>query len=142
MGALIDVNTHGVHVRPGGDLHGIDINMNGFMDALPILAVAACYAKGVTRITGAGMARHKECDRIQAIAMELTKMGACIDETNDGLIVEGRALHGCVVETYHDHRMVMALSVAGLAAAGTTTVNGIDIVTKSYQRFFDDILPC
>lgn len=120
-------------------LKGIEIEANDFIDAVPILAVIGCFSKGQTIIKNSGIARHKECDRISAITKELKKMGAFIKETDDGLIVENSKLKGCEVETYHDHRMVMALSVAGMVASGKTTIKNVKSVSKSYPTFYDDM---
>lgn len=117
-------------------LTGCEIDANDFIDSIPILAVVGCFAQGKTRIFNAAIARSKECDRISAITSELCKMGAEIIEFNDGLIVTQSELNGTLVNTYHDHRLVMALSVAGLAAGGTTLVNDIESVTKSYPSFY------
>ena len=90
-------------------------------------------------ITGAAIARQKECDRINAITTELKKMGADITETTDGLIIKQSQLHGTTVNTYNDHRMVMSLFVAGLEATGETIIKNTDSITKSYKSFFADM---
>ena len=113
--------------------------MNNFVDALPILSVIGCFAEGRTEIVNAAIAREKESDRIHAIATELKKMGAHIEETPDGLIIYKSTLHGASLETYHDHRLVMALSVAALAASGESTIHGIESAVKSYPTFFEDL---
>jgi 3-phosphoshikimate 1-carboxyvinyltransferase len=137
MGAVIEQKSNGVLVK-GGDLKGIDIDMNSTPDALPALAVTACFAKGKTRLLNVAQARLKECDRIKAATTELTKMGAKISELEDGMIIEGSELKGTEVHGYDDHRMVMALTIAGLAAKGETIVDTAESVKITYPSFFTD----
>ena len=117
MGVQIRHTDEGVWVK-GAGLDGIDIDMNATPDALPAMAVAACFAEGTTRLLNVPQARLKECDRIAASATELRKMGANIEELEDGLVIHQSQLKGTDVHGYDDHRMVMALSIAGLAAEG------------------------
>jgi 3-phosphoshikimate 1-carboxyvinyltransferase len=106
------------------------------IDELPILAVAATQAHGVTTVHDAAELRVKESDRIASLAAELRKMGAHIEEFADGFAIEGpSALHGAVVETHRDHRLAMALAVAGLVAAGETTITGAECIDDSYPEF-------
>lgn len=137
MGAKIEHTDNGVKVS-GGDLQGIDIDMNATPDALPAMAVVGCFAKGTTRLLNVAQARLKECDRIKAVTTELTKMGAKITELEDGLIIEHSPLKGALVHGYDDHRMVMALTVAGLAASGETVVDTAESVNITYPSFFED----
>ena len=89
------------------------------VDELPLIALAATQADGVTEISGAGELRVKECDRIHAVAEGLSALGAKITEKDDGWIIEGPcSLSGGRVRTYHDHRMVMTFSIASLVAEG------------------------
>jgi 3-phosphoshikimate 1-carboxyvinyltransferase len=106
------------------------------IDELPILAVAATQAHGVTIVHDAAELRVKESDRIASLAAELRKMGARIEEFADGFAIEGpAALHGAVVETHRDHRLAMALAVAGLVAAGETIITGAECIDDSYPEF-------
>ncbi|HEV8310987.1 MAG TPA: 3-phosphoshikimate 1-carboxyvinyltransferase [Methylomirabilota bacterium] len=108
------------------------------IDELPVLAVAAAVASGVTEITDAAELRVKESDRIHALAVELGKMGADLEERPDGLRIRGsrgRALRGARVSSWGDHRLAMALVVAGLFADGPTLVEGIDCIATSYPDF-------
>jgi 3-phosphoshikimate 1-carboxyvinyltransferase len=139
MGAKIEYVANSLIVHKTEKLIGREIDINDFIDAVTILAVVGCYADGKTVITGGEIARRKECDRISAIAAELKKMGANITETADGLIIESSKLTGARVQTYHDHRMVMSLSVAGLIAEGKTVVEDIASVAKSYPDFYRDM---
>jgi len=138
MGAKIEWEDNILHVHPGSELQGKEIDVNDFIDAVPILATLACFAKGETRIINAAIARKKECDRLQCITRELRKMGAKIEELPDALIIEGSPLHGANLETYHDHRMVLALAVAALAAKGESSIAGVECAVKSYPGFQKD----
>ncbi len=110
------------------------------VDEIPILAVVACIAEGVTVIRDAAELRIKESDRIAAMAGELGKLGAKVGVLGDGLAIEGgAALRGAEVDGHGDHRIAMALAVAGLAAAGETVVTGAECVTKSYPAFAEDL---
>ena len=125
------------------NLKGIEIppeDIPGMIDEIPILAVAASLAEGETRIRGARELRVKETDRLKALAAELSRMGARIGELPDGLIIEGpSALAGCEVNSYGDHRMAMALAVAGLVAEGKTTIQDTECIKTSFPEF-EDIL--
>jgi len=140
MGANIIINNaeKTLTVEKSPRLNGIAIDVNDMIDAVPILAVIGCYAQGETVITGARIARQKECDRLQAMTLELTKMGAKITEQKDGLIIQHAPLSGSELDSHHDHRIVMSLVVAGLAAAGQSKIDGVEWVKKSYPNFFAD----
>jgi 3-phosphoshikimate 1-carboxyvinyltransferase len=114
------------------------IDVNDFIDSVPILAVLGCFAEGRTEIVNAAIARKKECDRLNAITTELKKMGAEIEEKEDGLIIYPSSLRGAKLHTYHDHRMVMALTVAAMHAEGESVIGGVDAVKKTYPTFFED----
>lgn len=109
------------------------------IDEIPILAVAALFAQGQTVVKGAEELRVKETDRLKAIALELGKMGATITETADGLVIDGpQRITSALCDSHHDHRMAMALAVAGLAAQGVE-INEADCVKISYPNFFSVI---
>lgn len=97
--------------------------------------MVGCYAQGETRIEGAAIAKTKECNRIAAITKELNRMGGSVTEMTDGLIIKRCKLKGSEVESFHDHRMVMSLAVAAMMAEGTTIINEIECVQKSYPEF-------
>ena len=110
------------------------------IDEFPIFAVAATQAKGTTVVRNAEELRVKESNRIDGLVDELRKMGAHIESTPDGFVVEGPTpLHGALVEAYGDHRMAMSLAVAGLIAEGETTILGAECVSKTYPGFFEDL---
>lgn len=138
MGARLSVDAEAgtVAVRPHEGLRGIEVDMNAIIDAVPILAAVACFADSPTVITGAGIARHKESDRLAAITAELSKMGARIEEFEDGLAVHPARLHGARVESRHDHRIAMSLAVAGFACGGTR-ISDTSCVAKSFPGFSD-----
>jgi 3-phosphoshikimate 1-carboxyvinyltransferase len=138
MGAELIYDEDGVRVK-GRDLEGIEIDMNATPDALPAMAVVGCFAKGTTKLVNVAQARLKECDRIHAIATELSKMGANIEELSDGLIIKQSELKGTKLYGYDDHRMVMSLSVAGMASAGETIVDTAEAVSVTYPSFLDDM---
>jgi 3-phosphoshikimate 1-carboxyvinyltransferase len=138
MGVKLKHTARGVLVK-GGDLKGTDIDMNDTPDALPAMAVAGCYASGITRLLNVPQARLKECDRIRASAEELRKMGARIEELEDGLVIHQSDLVGTDLHGYGDHRMVMALTIAGLAARGATTVDTADAARVTYPSFIEDM---
>ncbi len=107
-------------------------------DLVPTIAVLGALAKGKTTVFNAEHVRHKETDRLHAMAVELSKMGADIQERPDGLEIEGGKLHGAKVHGYHDHRIVMALAVAGLVA-GDTEIDTAESVDVSYPGFFTEM---
>jgi 3-phosphoshikimate 1-carboxyvinyltransferase len=138
MGAQITVDNNQVIVRKGSRLRGVKIDINDFVDALPILSVVGCFAEGETEIVGAEVARNKESDRIDSMAQELTKMGAKIEQRSGGLIIKQSPLHGAALNSHRDHRILFSLSVAALAASGITTINGVSCGAKTIPNFHKD----
>lgn len=138
MGAKIEIdqNLGSLRVFPSGELTGRDIDINLYIDALPLLAVIGCFANGETRIYNGEIARKKESDRITTICNELKKMGADIEENADGVTVRNSKLRGANVEGCKDHRLVMSLAVAALGAQGKTTITDSEYVQKSFPQFF------
>lgn len=107
------------------------------IDELPIIMVAAVFAKGVTEITGLSGFKIKESNKIKYLVAELTKMGALLHETEDGVIIEGgRPLKGTVVESYNNSSLAMALSVAGLVADGETMIRKSQVVDIAFPGYF------
>jgi len=121
------------------ELTGIEVGVEDTPDLLPTIATLGAAADGVTRITDAEHVRYKETDRVSAMAEELTKMGAEVEEHQDELFVYGADsdLVGTTVEGRADHRIIMSLAVAGLVADGETTVTGAEHVDVSFPDFFD-----
>jgi 3-phosphoshikimate 1-carboxyvinyltransferase len=106
------------------------------IDEFPILAVAATQAQGQTLVRDAAELRVKETDRIAVVVEELSKMGASIEAREDGFLVTGPTpLHGATVDSHGDHRLGMALAVAGLLAEGQTVVRGADCIADSFPGF-------
>ncbi|MBS7288691.1 MAG: 3-phosphoshikimate 1-carboxyvinyltransferase, partial [Candidatus Freyarchaeota archaeon] len=108
-------------------------------DLLPVVSVLGAFAEGETRIFNAEHVRFKESDRISVMAEELSKMGVDVEEREDGLIVRGGRVMGGVVDAHGDHRVFMALTVAGLAAEGETIISGDESVGVSYPSFLEDL---
>jgi 3-phosphoshikimate 1-carboxyvinyltransferase len=118
---------------------GADV-MPRLIDEVPVLAVAATQAQGVTEITGAQELRVKESDRLKLVADQLNKMGAEIEELPDGLRIEGPTpLKGASVDSHTDHRLAMSFAVAGLVARGETTILNADAVDISFPTFWSDL---
>ena len=141
MGAQVSYSQTGVSVR-GGSLVGIDIDMNAISDTVMTLGVVACFARGPTNIRNVGHIRHKETDRICALANELRRIGASVATTDDSLVITppgpGQSLHGANIQTYDDHRMAMSLSLAGLKIPGIV-IEDPGCVRKTYPGFFEDL---
>ena len=110
-------------------------------DEVPVIALAACFARGTTVITDAEELRVKESDRLHTTATELSRLGADVEELANGLrITGGRPLHGAVSQSYGDHRLAMTLGVAGLLTDSPVTVNGSEAASVSYPSFWEDLL--
>lgn len=144
MGAKIEWNEKEktLTVRKGARLCGMKIDVNDFIDAVPVLSAIACFAQGNTEIVNAAIARKKESDRLHSIAVELRKMGAQIEEREEGLLITPGPLKGASVESHRDHRIAMALSVAAMGAEGETTIAGTECVEKTYPHFARDFRNC
>jgi 3-phosphoshikimate 1-carboxyvinyltransferase len=137
MGCTVDYREHSITVA-GGKLHGIETNMNGISDTVQTLAAVAIFAEGPTTITGVAHIRHKETDRLGALAAELRKFGAEVDELSDGLRITPRELHSATIATYDDHRMAMSMSLVGLRVHGVEILDP-DCTGKTYPLFFKDL---
>ncbi|MBE6720371.1 MAG: 3-phosphoshikimate 1-carboxyvinyltransferase [Ruminococcaceae bacterium] len=137
FGAKITVTDCGVRAEKS-ELCGVNIDAKDIPDMVPSIAVTAAFAKGKTVISGAERLRFKESDRIESVVTNLRKMGVPVSETPDGMIIEGSRVCGGDLCGYNDHRIVMAFSVAGLFAQGTTTITDSESINKSYPQFFDD----
>jgi 3-phosphoshikimate 1-carboxyvinyltransferase len=122
----------------GGELHGIEVDMNQMPDLVPTLAVTAAFAKGKSVIRNIGHLRFKESDRIHALAVELSKMGIRVKEREDGLEIEGGKPHGAEIETHDDHRMAMSFAITGLAIPGMK-IKGEKCVNKSFPGFWETL---
>lgn len=108
-------------------------------DVIPVLSLAAAFANGTTTIINAERLRIKECDRLKAVYTELTKLGAKITETSDGLIIEGKTpLTGASVSSWADHRIAMTLAIAATISDGDLLLDNKECVKKSYPSFWED----
>jgi 3-phosphoshikimate 1-carboxyvinyltransferase len=122
----------------GGTIAGADTA--ALIDEIPVLAAVAPYSENGLEVHDAKELRVKESDRIAAVAANLRKMGAEVDERPDGLRIPGRQkLHGAEVDSFGDHRIAMAFAVAALRADSETLIHGSDAAGVSYPTFFDDL---
>jgi 3-phosphoshikimate 1-carboxyvinyltransferase len=137
MGAEGKVCRGSVEIEGTGKLlKPVDVDAKNIPDLVPAIAVLACYANGTSHISGAKRLRLKESDRLESIYAELSKMGAQIIVSEDGLTIKGVPLHGAVIDPHNDHRIAMAAAVAALGAEGETTITDADCIRKSYPQFF------
>ena len=134
MGASVDVLADGVHIK-GGELRGREFDMNATPDALPAMAVAASFADGETRLVNVPQARQKETDRIAVMHEELTKAGVPCEELEDGLIIQGGHFRGGRCSGHGDHRVVMAMAVAGLASDQPVVVDTAEAAGITFPNF-------
>lgn len=139
MGAKVTFSDdgHTVTVEGGSELHGIDINCSDTPDAVPILAVLGCKAKGKTVLYNIGASRLKETDRTRSIKEDLTKMGGKLEETSSSLTIYHSKLKGVYIDGRHDHRIVMATAVAGLTADGETEISDAEYCNVSFPNFYE-----
>jgi 3-phosphoshikimate 1-carboxyvinyltransferase len=122
----------------GGRLRGIDADMNAISDTVQTLAVVASFAEGESTIRNVAHIRHKETDRIAAVATELRKLGAEVVEHRDGLTIRPTRPRPATIDTYNDHRMAMSFAIAGLRIEGVC-INNPQCVDKTYPEFFEDL---
>jgi len=137
MGADIAEEDGALVSRPAR-LHGEVIDVSQCPDLVPPLAVAAAFAEGQTHITGAARLRIKESDRLHALAKNLSALGIRTEELPDGLIIRGGQPAGGAVDSFGDHRIAMAFSIAAARASGPVKINGAECVDKSYPAFYQD----
>ena len=128
-----------IRIKYSENLCGAEISgdiIPRLIDELPAIAVLAACAKGKTIVKDAGDLRNKESDRIKAVVCEMQKMGAKIEETEDGFIIEGGKMQGgCEVEVYHDHRLAMSWFLAGLVSEKPVKINGFEWANTSFPEF-------
>ncbi|RNI12919.1 3-phosphoshikimate 1-carboxyvinyltransferase [Methanohalophilus sp. RSK] len=129
---------NGVVTVNGRDLKGVRVDAAATPDLVPTIAVLGAVAEGQTVIENAEHVRYKETDRLHAMAVELKKMGVSVKEDQDQLTIKGGKLKGGDLHGWHDHRIVMALTIAGMVA-GDTTVDTAESIFISYPNFFDDV---
>ena len=140
MGGDVDWDREaGVLAARRSALSGTTVDVGDTPDLLPTIATLGAAADGTTRIENAEHARYKETDRMAAMAEALERMGASVEERQDSLTIHGgeTSLEGATIDGRRDHRIIMALSVAGLVAEGETTITDADHVDVSFPGFFD-----
>lgn len=137
MGCNVEYSENSIRVV-GGKLKGIDVDMNAISDTMQTLAVVALFAEGQTRIRNVAHVRHKETDRIEAVANELRKLNAEVEESQEGLLIKPGELRPAQIATYNDHRMAMSFSLAGLRQPGIEILNP-QCVNKTYPNYFSDL---
>ncbi|MFA6714836.1 MAG: 3-phosphoshikimate 1-carboxyvinyltransferase [Victivallaceae bacterium] len=137
FGAKVERLPGYTQVSPGR-LSALELDLNATPDALPLLAVVAACAEGTTRFVNVAQARIKETDRIACMTRELGKMGIEVEELPDGMVIRGGKLRGAELESYDDHRIVMALTVAALAAEGESVINKAESAAVTYPGFISD----
>jgi len=138
MGVLVDKSVSGTVVNGTNKIQGCVIDLNAMPDSLPALSVLGCIADGETRITNVAQARIKETDRIAVMTQELAKLGADVREETAGILIRPRRLVGAQVNGHGDHRVVMALALAGMVAEGETIVDTAEAASVTYPTFLDD----
>ena len=137
MGCRVEECSSGITVH-GRSLRAIDVDMNDISDTVMTLGAVACFAEGPTVIRNVAHIRHKETDRIAALATELRKVGAEVEEHEGGLRIMPRPLHGAEIDTYNDHRMAMSMALIGLKVPGVVIRNP-GCVAKTYPGFWQDL---
>ena len=139
MGCGVRQTSTGIQITrdKNAQLRGIEIDMSQISDCVPTLAVVALFAESPTKITGVSFIRAKESDRIGDLATELRKLGANINEHQDGLTITPTPLVGASLATHHDHRLAMAFALIGLRINGVVVQNP-EVVSKSWQDYFED----
>jgi 3-phosphoshikimate 1-carboxyvinyltransferase len=139
MGAHFVRDKGGTTLERRSELVGVDVDLGAMPDQLPTIAVLGALARGDTVIRGVTITRGHESDRIKAVATELSRLGALVEELPDGLVVHGGArLHGGRVDTYRDHRIAMAFTAIGAVVPGVEIADP-SCVAKTYPCFFDDV---
>jgi 3-phosphoshikimate 1-carboxyvinyltransferase len=136
MGADISLEANSVTVK-AGPLKGTEIDMNKTPDALPAMAVTAAFAEGTTRLLNVPQARSKETDRIKCMAEELKKMDVDVEELPDGLIIQGGKPGPATLHGWADHRIVMALSLAGLCMEGECTIDTAEAISVTFPDYVE-----
>ena len=121
-------------VTVGGDI------IPTLIDEIPMIAVLACFAEGTTIIKDAQELKFKESNRIDTVVTNLKAMGAHIEATDDGMIIDGGyPLHGAVIDSHLDHRIAMSFAIGALCADGETTIEGAECVKISYPKFYETL---
>lgn len=136
MGADIRVSTDSITVK-ASTLHGTDLDMNKTPDALPAMAVTGAFASGTTRLLNVPQARAKETDRIRCMAEELGKMGVAVEELPDGLVIRGGRPRPTELDGRGDHRIIMALSLAGLVLDEPCVIDTAEAINVTFPGYVE-----
>jgi 3-phosphoshikimate 1-carboxyvinyltransferase len=135
MGATVETSSSSTTVTGTRQLQGVTVDLRDLSDTVPTLAVVAAFATTPTTINGVGFIRGKESDRISAVVNELQRCGIRAEGHDDGMTIHPGTPHGATVETYDDHRIAMAFSVAGLRTPGISIADP-GCVAKTFPDFF------
>ncbi|MFP4376356.1 MAG: 3-phosphoshikimate 1-carboxyvinyltransferase [Spirochaetales bacterium] len=142
LGASVEQNEAGFTISGPSQLSGGDIDLNAMPDALPALAIAGSVCSSALRLINVPQARAKETDRIRVMREVVEALGGKADELAEGLIVYPGQLRGGVVDSYGDHRVAMAASIAGLVAQEPVTVTNADVATITFPGFYELLEAC
>ena len=134
MGCVLKKQDNGIAVT-GGQLSGIEVDMEDMPDMVPTLAIVAAFAEGTTVIKNVAHLKAKECDRIDAVLREFSKLGVQAEWTSTDLVIKGGWSHGAEIDTYNDHRIAMSFAIAGLKIPGIAIRNE-SCVEKSFPEFW------
>lgn len=136
---IVEICEKACYNRNDKRLNSYTINATDIPDLVPILAVLGCFGNGISTIIGAERLKIKESDRLIATADVLNKLGGRVKPTDNGLIIEPiEHFTGGIVESFGDHRIVMAVAIASTRCIGNVTIKGANAVEKSYPEFFRD----
>jgi 3-phosphoshikimate 1-carboxyvinyltransferase len=134
MGARVSRSDDVLTITSDGVIHGIDVDLSKGGELAPVFAALAALADSPSRLRGIAHLRGHETDRLKALAAEINRAGGDATETEDGLIINPAALHGCLWETYEDHRMATAGAIIGLRVPGIVVEN-IETTSKTMPEF-------
>jgi 3-phosphoshikimate 1-carboxyvinyltransferase len=139
MGARFSRGPGGTRIERRGELCGVEVDLAAMPDQVPTIAALGALARGDTVIRGVEIVRGHESDRITAVATELRRLGAKVEEAPDGLVVHGGTpLHGGRIDTHRDHRIAMAFTAVGAVVPGVE-LSDPGCVAKTYPGFFADV---
>lgn len=136
MGATVSVDEAGLTLQGAPTIHGVDVDLREYSELSPTIAALACLADGPSTLRGIGHIRGHETDRLAALAKELNGLGGEVAETDDGLIIKPKPLHGGVFGTYDDHRLATSAAIIGLVVPGVRVEN-IATTAKTMPTFVD-----
>ncbi len=141
MGAETQALPGAIRIR-GRALKGVELDLNATPDALPALAITACFAEGTTKLLNVAQARIKETDRIRVMCEVVNALGGKAEELPDGLVVHGVGLRGGKAPGHADHRVVMACAIAGLASEKPVEVDTAEAVSITFPSFVELMTRC